>query len=78
MRKYLPFSKRKDLLFFLNFEEKSLEHIANDLLYYELCREVADAPEEKSDEDTNIESRILKDLSMNHDTIGYEMRELEK
>jgi len=45
-------------------EQKELDHIANDLLYLELCKEVAEAPD---DEDyTEVGSRILKDLTVNH------------
>eukprot|EP00330_Aristerostoma_sp_ATCC50986_P006052 CAMPEP_0114576112 /NCGR_PEP_ID=MMETSP0125-20121206/900_1 /TAXON_ID=485358 ORGANISM="Aristerostoma sp., Strain ATCC 50986" /NCGR_SAMPLE_ID=MMETSP0125 /ASSEMBLY_ACC=CAM_ASM_000245 /LENGTH=206 /DNA_ID=CAMNT_0001764353 /DNA_START=499 /DNA_END=1119 /DNA_ORIENTATION=- len=78
LKKYLPYSVRRDVMYFLNFENKPLDEIANDMLYAELCKEVSDPnvnPKDK-DELTVLESRILKDLTMNNEIIKNELNEL--
>mgnify|MGYP006976780547 CR=1 FL=1 len=64
------------MLFFAQVEEKTLEQVSNDFLYCELCKEVSDPNDQgmnREDPSGMIESRILKDLTENHEIIQNEV-----
>jgi len=86
LKKYLPYSTRKEMVLFTDMQEKSIEEIANHLLYAELCQEVAEAAKEESqdyttesrpEEGSAYESRILQNLSITRDRIQSEFYGLQ-
>ena len=61
-------------------KQKTIEEIANHLLYAELCQEVAEAAKEESQDETEskqepseYESKILQNLSITRDRIQAEV-----
>jgi hypothetical protein len=67
------------MLFFSQFEDKSIEESTNDILFVELCREVSDVEGVRLDEHGNdLYSKILKDLSENHEILKNEFDIIKK